>query len=246
MATLPHVVAASFVMGAIAVVAGCAGAPGSAGSGPPAEVPAYRIGDRWVYHGNDGFRVKTEWDETHEITAMGPEGISARITLTGGLDLTRNELWSAPGQVKVGALCGDNITRTFEVPLQRYDFPLASGKTWNQWVKNQNQFSNETGQINRWEVNRYVHVSGWEKVATPGGTFDALKMQVVMRLDDETFWRWPTTCNYLLWYAPAAKAVVREERNAQYVEKSTDTSGGAGTIRTQFGVVELMSFTPGR
>jgi hypothetical protein len=38
----------------------------------------------------------------------------------------------------------------------------------------------------------------------------------------------------------------REERRAQYVEKSGDNAGGAGTIRTQFGVLELISFTPGR
>jgi hypothetical protein len=244
MAPLRGFAAAFFAAGSIAALAGCAGAPGGAlpgsGSGPPADAPAYRVGDRWVYHGDDGFRVKTEWDETHEVTAIGAEGITTRFTLTGGVALTRAELWAAPGQVKIGAVY-DNVTRRFDVPLQRYDFPLAPGKVWNQWVWNYNEFTKERGQINR-----YVRVSGWEKVTTPAGTFDALKMQVVMRLDDETFWRWPTTCNYAVWYAPAVKAVVREERNAQYVEKSTDSSGGAGTIRTQFGVVELISFTPGR
>ena len=65
------------------------------------------------------------------------------------------------------------------------------------------------------------------------------------RLDDETFWRYATTCNYAVWYAPAVRGVVREERRAQYVEKGTDNAGGAGTIRTQYGTVELVSFTPG-
>ncbi|HET7095911.1 MAG TPA: hypothetical protein VFJ68_00885 [Casimicrobiaceae bacterium] len=240
MAALPRPIAIGFAIGALSGLAGCAGAPGSAGSGPPAEAPAYRVGDRWVYHGDDGFRVKTEWEETHEVTAIGAEGVAARITLKGGLDVTRMEQWSAPGQVKVGAVY-DNTTRRFDAPLQRYDFPLAPGKVWNQWVWNFNEFTKERGQINR-----YVNVSGWEKVTTPAGTFDAIKMQVIMRLDDETFWRYATTCNYAVWYAPAVKAVVREERAAQYVEKSNDSSGGAGTIRTQFGVVELMSFAPGR
>ena len=237
MTTLARFIATSCIVVALVALAGCAGTLGSGGSGPPAEAPAYRVGDRWVYHGDDGFRVKTEWDETHEIAAIGAEGITARITLKGGLDLTRTELWSAPGQVKIGAIY-DNTTRRFEDPLQRYDFPLAPGRVWNQWDWNYNEFTNERGQINR-----YVNVSGWEKVTTPAGTFDALKMQVIMRLDDETFWRWPTTCNYAVWYAPAAKAVVREERNAQYVEKSGE-HGGA-TIRAQYGVVELVSYSPG-
>jgi hypothetical protein len=243
MARLPRFAIASFAACAIALLgalAGCAGGPGSQGSGPPADAPAYRVGDRWVYRGDDGFRVKTEWDETHEVTAIGADGITVRFTLRGGLDLARTEIWSEPGQVKVGAVY-DNTTRRFEVPLQSYDFPLASGKVWNQWVWNYNEFTKERGQINR-----YVNVSGWEKVATPAGTFDALKMQVIMRLDDETFWRFGTTCNYAVWYAPAVRAVVREERAAQYVEKGSDNAGGAATIRTQYGVVELVSFTPGR
>ena len=60
MATLPRSVSATFAVCALASFVGCAGGPGSAGSGPPAEAPAYRVGDRWVYHGDDGFRVKTE------------------------------------------------------------------------------------------------------------------------------------------------------------------------------------------
>src|SRR5215470_16793475 len=101
MAARPRFVAAGFTFSAIAALAACAG-PGSPGSGPPAEAPAYRVGDRWSYRGEDGFRVKTEWDETHELTGIGPEGIAARITLKGGFDVARSELWSTPGQVRVG------------------------------------------------------------------------------------------------------------------------------------------------
>ncbi|HET7095910.1 MAG TPA: hypothetical protein VFJ68_00880 [Casimicrobiaceae bacterium] len=238
MTSLARSLTMSFAVGSLAALVGGAGVPGSTGSGSAAEGPAYRVGDRWVYHGDDGFRVKTEWDETHEVTTIGADGIAARITLKGGLDLTRTELWSAPGQVKVGAIF-DNATRRFEEPLHRYDFPLAPGKVWNQWVWNFNEFTKARGQINR-----YVSVSGWEKVTTPAGTFDAIKLWMVMRLDDETFWRFATTCNYTVWYAPAAKAIVREERRAQYVEKSGE-HGGA-TIRAQYGVIELVSFTPGR
>jgi len=239
MGTLSRFAVASFVVGTLAVLVGCAGAPPGGGSGQAAEAPAYHVGDRWVYHGDDGFRVKTEWDEIHEVTAIGADGITVHIALKGGMNVSRTELWSAPGQVKVGAVY-DIETRRFTMPLQRYDFPLAPGKSWNQWVKNYNEFTKETG-----EINRYVRMSGWEKVATPAGSFDAVKMQVLMRLDDGTFWRWPTTCNYAVWYAPVARAVVRAELNAQYAEKDGGLEGG-GVVRTQHGVLELVSFTPGR
>ncbi len=239
MPTLPRSVIATFTVCSVTALAGCAGGPGSAGSGPSAEAPDYRVGDRWVYHGDDGFRVKTEWDETHEVIAIGPDGITVRITQKGPTtDVTRTEIWAAPGQVKVGAVY-DNATRRFAVPLERYDFPLAAGKVWNQRVDNYNEATQASGNINRW-----VRVGGWEKVATPAGTFDAVSMQVVMRLDDETFWRWPTTCNYAVWYAPAAHGVVREELDAQYAERDGGLDGGA-VVRTQHGVLQLISFTPG-
>ncbi len=238
MTTLSGFAATSLAAAAIAVITGCAG---GAGSGPPAEAPAYRVGDRWLYHGADGFRVKLEWDETHEVAAIAPDGITARITAKGLTpNVARTELWSAPGLVKVGSICGDNQTRRFAVVLQRDNFPLATGKTWSQFVDNYNEATKESGQVNHW-----VHVNGWEKVATPAGVFDAISLQVLMRLDDETFWRYATTCNYTMWYAPAVRGIVREERRAQYVEKSSGSAGGGGTIRTQYGTVELVSFTPG-
>ena len=239
MTRLPRSIATGFAVGAFAALAACATDPAVGPSSPAAEAPAYRVGDRWVYQGDDGFRVKTEWDETHEVTAIAADGIAVRITLKGGIDVARTELWSAPGQVKVGAEY-DNQTRRFTVPLERYDFPLAVGKSWNQWARSYNEFTKENG-----EINRYVRVGGWEKVATPAGSFDAVKMQVLMRLDDETFWHWPTTCNYAVWYAPAVRGVVRAELDAQYAEKDGGLEGGAA-VRTQHGVLQLVSFTPGR
>jgi hypothetical protein len=239
MAELPRSLYVTMVVSVLAPLAGCA-VFSSPGSGPAAEAPAYRVGDRWVYRADDGFRAKTVWDETHEVLAIGTDGITVRITQKGpSTDVTRTESWSAPGQVKVGALY-DNETRRFVNPLQRYDFPLAEGKVWNQRVDNYNEATKASGNINR-----YVRVRGWEKVTTSAGTFDALSMQVIMRLDDGEFWRFATNCNYAIWYAPAVRGTVREERDAQYLEMGGDTGTG-GVIRTQHGVLELISFTPGK
>ena len=240
MVTLPRTLCIPFLIAAIAALAGCAAGLNSAGSGPSAEPPVYRVGDRWVYHGEDGFRVKTVWDETHEVMAIGADGITVRITVKGpSIDVTRTEIWSAPGLVKVGAVY-DNETRRFAVPLQRYEFPLADGKVWNQRVDNYNEATKATGNLNR-----YVRVGGWGKVTTPAGTFDAISMQVVMRLDDEEFWRWGTDCNYAVWYAPAVRAMVKTDREAWYREKG-DSLDGMQQVRTQHGTIDLVSFTPGR
>jgi hypothetical protein len=235
-----HVRRVALLLGlaAAAALTACGGFQ-SAGSGPAAEAPAYRVGDRWVYRGQDGFRLLTTWEETHTISAVGADGIGERISVKGPtLDVARAEQWSAPGVVKIGALY-ENETRRFATPLDRYRFPLAAGATWSQFVDNYDESTKATGQINN-----YVHVDRWETVTTPAGTFDAVVLHVTMWLDDGTFWRWPTQCNYTVWYAPAVRGVVREIKMAQYLEKGGDMDNGA-SIRTQNTVVELVSFTPG-
>ena len=238
----PHVVARIVISLALAAsLAACAGIDQRGDtSGPVAAAPSLAVGARWVYRGREGFRSPLVWEETHEVTRIGPDGIAVRVTLKGpSLDIEREELLAAPGLVHVGSVM-DIETRRFKTPLERFRYPLAPGETWNQWVDNFNERLNRPGQINR-----YVRVGGWEKIATPAGTFDALRMRVLMRLDDEEFWRYPTTCNYLIWYAPAVGAPVREEKDAEYREKG-DEFDGQGAIRAQHTLLELVSYTPGR
>ena len=225
-----------------ASLVGAGAAPDQRGdlSGPVATAPTPAVGARWTYRGREGFRWPVVWEETHEITSVAAGGVSVRVTLKGPtLDLERQELWSAPGVVRTGALM-DIETRRFATPLVRYRFPLAPGETWSQWVDNFNETSKRNGQINR-----YVRVGEWEKVSTPAGVFDAIRMRVLMRLDDEEFWRYPTTCNYVIWYAPAVGAPVREEKEAEYLERG-DPKDGQGAIRAQHTLLELVSYSPGR
>jgi hypothetical protein len=209
-------------------------------SGAVAAAPNPAVGARWTYHGREGFRWPVVWEETHEVTAAGAGGLTVRVTLKGPtIDIVRQETLVAPGMVTTGALM-DVETRRFAMPLERYRFPLAPGETWNQWVTNFNESLKREGRINR-----YVRVGGWEKVSTPAGEFDAIRMRVFMRLDDEEFWRYPTTCNYLIWYAPAVGAPVREEKEAEYRERG-DEMDGQGAVRAQHTVLELVSYAPGR
>ena len=205
--------------------------------GRVAAAPTFRVGERWTYRGREGFRSPLVWEETHEVTAVGPDGIHVRVSAEGPqVHGSREEILLAPGVVKTGALM-DIETRRFKTPLDRFRFPLASGETWNQWVENYNEATDKTGQINR-----FVRVGGWEKVSTPAGVFDAIRMRVMMRLDDEEFWRYPTMCNYLIWYAPAVGAPVREEKDAEYYEKGEELDG-TGAIRAQHTLLELTSYS---
>lgn len=218
------------------VTAGCASFDYRTASGPPVAAPILKVGDRWIYRGREGFRLGMEWEETHQVTAIDANGITMRVSYEGeSLHGDRTEIWQASGLVKQGALM-DIETRRFAEPLQRYVFPLIPGATWNQWVDNLNETTRKSGRINR-----YVHVLGWDRIATPAGTFDAVRMRIFMRLDDEEFWRDATQCNYLVWYAPAVGATVREEKDAIYLEKG-DRMDGTGAVQAQHTRLELVSF----
>jgi len=224
---------------ALAAAAGCAGLDAPGNGGPAADAPAYRVGDRWIYRAADGFYTPVRWEETREVTAITADGISVRVTQRGPtVDNARTELWAAPGLVRSGALFDDE-TRRFATPLARYEFPLVPGKTWSQFVDNYNEATRKDGQINH-----YVRVGGWEQVATPAGTYDAIRLRVLTRLDDDEFWRWATECNYLIAYAPAVRGIVREDKEAQYREKGSPADG-VTAFRSQHAVLELVSFTPG-
>lgn len=228
-----------WVLLVIGLVAGCGGI-GVNTDGPPAAAPTVRVGDRWTYRVDEGLRPPVGWEEVHEVTAVDASGITVRVTQRGpGLNSERTEEWAAPGLVRRGALFDDE-TRRFQQPLVRYPFPLQPGQTHNAWIDNFNEKTGKAGTLNRW-----LHVDGWARVATPAGEFDALRIRVLMRLDDEEFWRWPTECNYVVWYAPAVGATVREEKIAQYREKGSDRGANGMPIRSQFATVVLTAFTPG-
>jgi hypothetical protein len=208
-------------------------------AGQSAPAPEYRIGDRWNYHVVTGYRQKVEWDETHEVVAAGAEGVTVRVRVKGAtIDVERVEKWPSPGVVAQGAVYEAETDR-FDPPLVRYKFPLAKGDRWNERVRDLDKEQGPYGPITR-----HTTVGGWEKVTTPAGTFEAIRMRVNMQLDDETFWRWPTECNYAVWYAPEVGAAVREERRSQWRDKGGQDAVGYHPGQNE--VIELTSFTRAR
>jgi hypothetical protein len=219
-----------------AAVAGCVSVGGAPGT--PAPAPTYRVGDRWVYSGRDGYRQPLVWDETHEVTSVDAAGIVFRITQRGPqVDTVRTERLIAPGIVAVGAVF-DAETRVFKTPLRRYEFPLTPGASWRQTADNYNESLAKDDPLQR-----YVNVGGWETIATPAGSFAAIVMREYMQLNLDDPFRYPMQCNYQIWWAPAAGATVRETKYATYREKGD--MGSAVEFRSQNSVLELVSYQRG-
>jgi hypothetical protein len=218
------------------VVGGCVSVGGAAG--PPAPAPSVRVGDRWVYNCADGYRVKVNWVETHEVITIDSTGIAVRVTLVGPtMNYNRVELWQAPGVVVIGSIYDDAVNRNFRTPLIRYQFPLTPGGSWRQYV----QYPDPENQLVS-SVQRDVRVGGYETVTTPAGTFNAVTMRTLMSVDNNNPFNWPTQCDYVTWWAPEVGAKVKETKYATYRERGDDQ---AIEIRAQNTVIELASFSKG-
>jgi hypothetical protein len=215
-------------------LASCVSVGGTAG--PPVPAPVLRVGDRWVYHARDGFRVPVTWTETHEVTAVASGGIDVRVTLLGEtINTERFERLLSPGVVASGAVFNHDETRDFTPPMERYRFPLTFGDTWTQNLRNPSPANGLQTQINR-----FVRVGGHEQVTTPAGTFEAVRMRTLMSVDENNPFRWPFQCNYETWWAPAAGAMVRETKYATYRERGDGRD--AIEIRAQNTTIELASW----
>jgi len=227
------VVAATFV--AAASTAQCANLRGAAG--PAAQAPQPHVGDRWVYRATDGFRNQVAWEETYEVTSVAPDAINVKVSVKGaGVDHTRTEIWSAPGVMTQGAIL-EAETRRFEPAWIRYKYPMATGDSWSQSIRNPDTQPGPYG-----PMQSKVTVGGYEKVSTPAGTYNAIKLRYFLRLDDETFWHMPTEADYYVWYAPELGVLVREEKRSRTVQKGHNA--GSANFGTR-AIYQLASFTRG-
>ncbi len=74
----------------------------------------------------------------------------------------------------------------------------------------------------------------------PTGSFDAIRIDVLMVLDDATAIRNGTTCKFIYWYSPAVRETAHERRATLFTTTLSPTATGV-----QSATYELASFTLG-
>jgi len=197
--------------------------------------PNYVVGDHWRYRVTNDLRRGEQSTLDVEVVAVSPAGAKLHAQSSDGsvndIDL------SSPGEWRAGIFAAGGGTR-FAPSLQAMAFPLEQGKVWRQVIP-----TSRADLGTRDEILVYGSVRGRAQVTTPAGAYDAVYIYRIVQMDDDQFWRTRTTRRDQVWYAPSAKAPVREIRDAEYREK-TDAVDGA-TIRTEYTIAELISFTPG-
>ncbi len=225
-------IAPAFGVCALLWLTGSASAPGGEGVG----APQLAVGDHWQYRVTDNLRRRAVSQLDVEVIAV--TGRAARIHFDRA-DANGHTEWidevDGEGGLTTGSLQHEP-PRPFNPPAQLLAFPLDKGKTWRQVI---NTVRKDTGLKD--QILIYGRVDGPAATTVPAGRFDAVYVFRTLQLDDAEFWRTRTSRRDSIWYAPAAKAAVRETREAQYSERDARNP----PIRTESILLELVSFKAG-
>jgi hypothetical protein len=188
--------------------------------------PRFVVGDHWEYLVTDGLRRGATTRLDVQVVAVNSGVATMRLVSVDSYGRSEQmEEIDADGGLRVGALRNAE-TRRFSPSLKLLDFPIGQRSTWRQAV---DTFRSDT-QLND-QILVYGQLQGRSPVTVPAGSYNAVAIYRILQLDDKQFWRTRTTRRYAVRYAPEVKGVVREVRDAEYVE----LHGGPdmATIRTE-------------
>jgi hypothetical protein len=201
--------------------------------------PRFVVGDHWEYLITDDLRRGATTRLDVQVVAINSGVATMRLVSVDSYGRSeQTEEIDADGGLRFGALRNAEAQR-FSPPLKLLDFPIGQRSSWRQTI---DTFRSDIQLKDHILV--YGQVQGRAPVTVPAGSYDAVAIYRILQLDDEQFWRSRTTRRDSIRYAPEVKGVVREVRDAEYVE----LHGGPdmATIRTEYTTTELVSFTPGK
>ena len=243
-----------FIIGLL--LAGCA-APGSTPYsvplasplvGPPAQ-PA-RAGDTFVYQMRNAYNGELRGDVQYRVDKTdGDRAIVAVTTNSPYAGLPHTEIYTIDGNWLRHPLVNHNqvVDYDFAPLFPAYPFPLEPGKTWSMRVNATNPL---TGRMHSVRVDGAV--LGGERITTPAGTFDAVKIRRRIYAGDWEGFLQETNIVELDWYAPALGRPVRVEINSSWLDTSRSPGGGGifggGILRSNqlmrgdWSVFELVSY----
>jgi hypothetical protein len=170
----------------------------TAQTGPRADAPSFKVGDRWKFETRDSRTGVKGADLTREIVSVSATQIDA---LEDGAKAT---LTPELGTIESASVV---ITGGNSKPLS---FPLEIGKKWEYRFSLRNKVN---GMIARWQLEAVV--VGFEKMKVAASEFDAFKIQSKGFYNNET-----TRVNGRIvqtyWYAPAARTIIKSEFDDGY------------------------------
>ncbi len=200
--------------------------------GQPVARPDVAVGDRWRYQVTDLYT-----DLKHLVDVEVQSVTASRIYTHSSVTNTEIGIASGSATKKIQVwdrdwnLLRDGVTEN-SAPQPGFQFPLNTGKRW----ESTNKLLRDEA---TWREEYSGHITGWEKITVPSGTFDAVRVELkgYAFFDHPSYMAsasGPTT--EIIYYSPAAGRVIKRE-----IEKGmhSDSKVITDAVRERWELVEF-------
>ena len=188
--------------GALALSA-CATAPLGTTQASQVLAPRWSIGDSWTNRRIDAYNGLDRGVVTRAVESVSEKGIRV-VTRQANGAVSEDALYESPGIQISGTLSEDGyVAGTFDPRLRRYDFPLVSGKRWEQ------QLTRTDSNQSRYYLAASTRVEGWEEVLIGGRAHRAIIVRRTLRLGPTPPYDADLHREELEWYVPELRTGAR-------------------------------------
>ena len=204
-------------------------------------------GDTAVYRVINAYNGEARGEVRYRVDKVdGNQVVVSVTTSTPSAGSPRTEVYTTDGNWLRHPVNNHDrpIDYDFAPPYPAYPFPLDAGKSWSMRI---NATNPATGKRNSVRVDG--EVLGSERISTPAGSFDTIKIRRRVHAGDWDGFLAETNITEVDWYAPELGRAVRMERNSGWLDRSRSPGGGGllgrndQVMHGDWSVYELVSHT---
>ena len=209
--------------------------------GRPA-VAAPAVGDTYVYRVSNAYNNEARGSLTYRVDNIDSDRVTVSVTPDQpSLGLPYTTVSTRDGNWLRHPLINHDMSvdYTFSPAYPAYVAPLDAGKSWSRRVRATNPNS-----IRGNSVRVDGEVLGTERITTPAGAFDTIKVRRRVYAGDWDTFISETSIVETDWYAPALGRPVRTERNSSYLNpQQCGASSSCTPVRGDWNLIELVSYS---
>jgi len=200
-------------------------------------------GDTFAFRVFNGYNNETRGTIQYRIDQIDADRITESVsTDVPALGLPHTEIYTKEGNWLRHPLTNHDqpVDYEFSPPFPAYVFPLETGNSWSLRVTATNPV---TGRRNSVRVDG--EVLGSERIVTPAGAFDTIKIMRRVYAGDWDGFLTETNIVETDWYAPALGRPVKSASNSSWMETNRCTRMGCG-FRGDWNIFELIEIRSGK
>ena len=201
-------------------------------------------GDTYVYRVYNAYNNEVRGQIRYRVDQVDADRIAVSVTTdTPAAGAARTEVYTKEGNWLRHPVTNHDqpVEYEFAPVYPAYVFPLDAGKFWSLRVTAVDPAS---GRRNSMRVDG--EVLGSERISTPAGAFDTIKIKRRVYAGDWDGFRRETNITEIDWYAPALGRPVRSESKSGYLDPSRCGRGKCEPIRGDWNVFELTETSAAR